>query len=171
MSCRTSSKENFKFDIELLKEDDEDHKLLKKAVKLGNPRKHQNKVTRMVPRKKLKIEDSGADTSNLLLLYGTSAENLMGILEKKFLPSIKGRFDQGVYHTDNYKYAAFYSKNFMHENSSIKRVRYLFVNKVKQTEDPETPRTYSYREYVKQKKVLQVFDKLTVTAVTIDKNA
>ena len=59
----------------------------------------------------------------------------------------------------------------MHENSSIKRVRYLFVNKVKQTEDPETPRTYSYREYVKQKKVLQVFDRLTGAKVTIEKNA
>ena len=43
----------------------------------------------MVPREKLEVEESGAEISNLLLLHGTKKENVKGILQKNFIPSLK----------------------------------------------------------------------------------
>ena len=66
-------------------------------------------IARVVPREKLEVEESGADISNLLLLHGTKKENVKGTLQKNFIPSLKGKFGPGVYHTDSCIYAALYS--------------------------------------------------------------
>ena len=59
----------------------------------------QKKILRVVPTKKRKMEDNEA--SNLLLLHGTPAANVMGILKEDFIPSKKGKHGPGVYHTNN----------------------------------------------------------------------
>ena len=171
---------NFKFRIEVLEEDEKDYQLLNNALKnetekvkmLGTSDACQKKIARIVPIKKRKIEDGEA--SNLLLLHGTRAKNVMGILKEDFIPSKKGKHGPGVYHTNNHKYASMYSENYIIENSTLKRVSYLFVNKVKETEALKTPRKFFgenvYDEYLKQKPVLQVFSEKTGNVVAINNN-
>ena len=183
-----------KYVVESLDDTHKDYKIFKNSLNVDNwctnglgPSRINLKVHRVIPTptKNLKVTKNQKVTKNrkrpsdtkitsLLLLHGTNAENVNGILREDFIPSKKGKYGPGVYHTDSYKCASFYSKSYKLEDSSIKKLTYLFVNKVKLTEAPKTPRKFrgveAYKQYEEKDPVLQMFNDRTAEVVTIDRN-
>ena len=160
---------NVKYKVETLDKNDPDYKLLKRSLAVekwckndSDQKERSINIYSVKPNKKRKMQSSDPNTSNLLLLHGTKAPNVNGILKEDFIPSKKGKYGPGIYHTDSAEYASNYSDCYLFENRSVKKITYLFVNKVQQAEPPKSPRKVigdeAYEEYKKKDPVLQIFN-------------
>ena len=132
----------FKYKLELLKTNDADYELLESSINFGDELtdksfKHQLdlrlkakglKIYRVVPNNNISIEPS--DSNQILLLHGTKAQNVEGILKTGFNPSKNGSYGPGVYLTNSFDYAYNYSKSYATEEKVIKKFRHFFVNNV-----------------------------------------
>ena len=96
-------------------------------------------------------------TSQQFLLHGTKAQNVMGILEHGFKPSISGRHGPGLYLTDNYRKALEYAGCCEREGDLVKKLKYLFVNRVKRIEPSNLEKVMKFEEYTKAEPTLQEF--------------
>ena len=142
----------FKYQLELLEKSDRDFKLLKKSLnmnknnsslplaKLKRPKLHlkgrnQNlKIYRVIPTDSTVTESSTSSSSKVLLLHGTKAPNVEGILKIGFKPSEKGRYGPGLYLIDSIDYAYNYGRSFAHVNGIYKKFGYFFVTEVNQAD-------------------------------------
>ena len=61
-------------------------------------------------------------------------------MKEGFKPSQGGRFGPGVYLTNSFKMACRYGDCFVNDEGVPKKMTYLFVNKVRQTDPEEPPR-------------------------------
>ena len=132
----------FKYKLDLLKANDPDYKLLENSIKFNDKLKtgyfkyqlnirHKikgSKIYRVVPNNNIITEPS--DTNQILLLHGTKALNVEGILKTGFNPSEKGSYGPGVYLTNSLNYAYSYGKCCATEENVIKKFWYFFVNSV-----------------------------------------
>ena len=117
---KTSSSEGFKYKLELLNKDDSDYKLLESSFDTNHRAPHnmlysirhemtacksdENErilnIFRVVPIDKTLKESNTSSCSNILLLHGTKAPNVEGILRTGFKPS--QTYGPGVYLTDDF---------------------------------------------------------------------
>ena len=132
----------FKYKLELLKNNDPDYELLKDSIGFNDNSTTMNarlrfelkqktkalKIYRIVPNETFSIKSSNSD--QILLLHGTKAQNVEGILKTGFDPSQKGSHGPGVYLTNSFSYAYDYSDSFASEENTIKHLRYFFVNSI-----------------------------------------
>ena len=107
----------FKYKLEMLKTGDPDYKILEKSIAFDDSFKTENsrhqlnirkkakglKIYRVVPNENISTESS--DSNQILLLHGTKAQNVEGILKTGFNPSQKGSYGPGVYLTNSFDYA------------------------------------------------------------------
>ena len=134
-----SSSVGFKYHLELLDDNNSDCKLLRDSLGLNN--KENNCFARLKRKHKkpnfykLKAPDEdvkeSSDIPSLLLLHGTKAPNVEGILKEGFKPSREGKFGPGVYLTDSFEMAFKYGHCFVNDEGVPKKSCYVFVNKVK----------------------------------------
>ena len=162
-----------KYEVKNLHYTDSDYSRLKKSLQLKKWRESglvENQRTfklHRVVQTTVPKTPPGLKTSSLLLLHGTKAENVNKILRDGFKPSTEGKYGCGVYHTNCSEYASYYSDCYRYENNSIKKMTYLFVNKVQET---AAPKTFSGLAYKKKYPVLKIFNERTTDVATIDRN-
>ena len=118
-----------KYKLQMLTPDDlEDYQLLKYSLSLKN-KERIRKVYRVVPTSKRAAKSEEAQE---LLLHGTKAKNVMGILNIGFKPpEVKGKYGYGIYLTDDCRTALGYGKSVEKDGETHKMMKYLFVAKVK----------------------------------------
>ena len=170
----------FKYKLKPLKNDDADYKLLESSIRSSdklekdyqttsdinrpdaNRKSRALKIYRVVSTDGLSEGSNASDYSQLLLLHGTQARNVEGILKTGFEPSRDGRLGAGVYLTDSIDFAQTFGDSFALENKSIKCSSYFFVSKVKQADVEVSSggvgRKTFYREYVCKEPTIKVFD-------------
>ena len=132
----------FKYKLELLKNNDPDYKLLENSIKFDDNFETENSRYQLDIRNKIKdlkiyrvvsndnIAKESSDSNQILLLHGTKAQNVEGILKTGFNPSKNGSYGPGVYLTNSFDYAYNYSKSYATEEKVIKKFRHFFVNNV-----------------------------------------
>ena len=161
-----------KYKLEQLQGDDDDFKLLENTINYKDMPKVTsigNNTTVEVMPKVLKIyrvvangSASASDRSKVLLLHGTKAANVGGILKTGFKPSERGCYGPGVYMTDSFSYACNYGKgSFVQESGVVKKFRYIFVNEVEKVEGraaPEHLENATYEQYLKNSPFVKVFN-------------
>ena len=107
---KTSLSEGFKYKLEVLNNDDSDYKLLESSFESNRESEndflygkidcnsHENdnvlNIYRVVPTNET---SNNSGHSNMLLLHGTKAPNVEGILRTGFKPSETGTYGAGVY--------------------------------------------------------------------------
>ena len=167
---------DFKYKLELLENSDNDFQVLEKALKPKETEcllhNHADKtkslhskvetkklnVYRVIPTE-LKAKESGSSCfSKLLLLHGTKARNVEGILKTGFEPSQNGKYGPGVYLTDSIDCAYEYGKSIVRENGLVKMCRYIFVNQTRQAYEEKCPKTQlTYEQYLCKEPCLRFF--------------
>ena len=175
-SFKKSVFHGFKYKLEILDTDDSDYKVLKSSVTpnyklvhrfMNVTRLDENyktkglKIFRVLPTDKTLTESKTSNLSKFLLLHGTKAPNVEGILKTGYKPSQSGYYGPGVYLTDSFKYAHVYAKCFAQEQGMVKKFSYFFVNQINQTDvrgrtDKFRP-TISYKKYLDNKPIVKVF--------------
>ena len=146
----------YKYRLGQLEKDDLDFKLIKGSLDLNETDKTLN-IFRIVSNQNNIDESDISDPSKLLLLHGTPGGNVNGILKEGFKPSERGSYGPGVYMTNSLNMAARYSDKYMlDEQQIVKKVKYLFVNKVLPTVETETKILHSskiptFEEYLESK--------------------
>ena len=131
-----------KYKLVLLTTTDVDFIFLKEAIDSGlesiiNIEDIVLKIHRVVSTDNTETECKNLTGSNLL--HGTNGQNVEGILKEGFNPSQSGRKGSGIYLTNSFEMAAFYGKCYENEEDNLKRMVYLFVNKVKQSHGSKSP--------------------------------
>ena len=128
---KKSALPGFKYKLELLKTNDADYEFLESSIKSNEnfstkilkyllKIKHKTeglKIYRVVSNDKNLKESS--DSNQILLLHGTKAQNVKGILKTGFNPSKNGSYGPGVYITNSFSYAYDYSKSYATEQNVI----------------------------------------------------
>ena len=140
---------NFKYKLELMKNEDPDCMILKSSLDVGfnftfystntssnyfNPLKQEQlvyKIYRIKTNDKNIIETKNSESSSILLLHGTKGPCVEGILKEGFRPSQSGSLGPGVYLTNSLIYAFKYGNSFVNDGETPKNLCYLFVSKVK----------------------------------------
>ena len=163
----------FKYKLELLKTNDLDCEFLENSIKsndnfltkilkylLGIKNKTEGlKIYSVVPNDNILTESS--DSSQILLLHGTKAQNVEGILKTGFNPSKKGSYGPGVYLTNSFKYAYDYCKSYATEENVIKHFRHFFVNSVPNPEICQDNKPYqnntSFEDYLKNEPSVKMY--------------
>ena len=151
------SSEGLKYQLELLKKNEPDYNLLKESLDLDSKTdtfsetlfkndldlKNKNiviKIYRVRTTADVVAQSQTSNNSCLLLLHGTRGQNIEGILKEGFRPSQSGKFGPGVYLTNSSRIAFRYANSFVNDEGVPKKMTYLFVNKVSQTDAQEPPR-------------------------------
>ena len=133
------------------------------------------KIYRVIPTAKVSTQSSSSSSSQVLLLHGTKAPNVEGILKTGYKPSQKGSRGAGVYLTDSIDYAYNYGNCFAQEQGTVKKFSYVFVNKIKQADVQDPAKHFqsvmsfqgvsyyrinkiSYDDYLKMKPIVKVFN-------------
>ena len=149
------SSEGFKNKLELLKKDEPDYSLLKESLDLDSKthtfsgtalkkdlglkdKSNVYKIYRVGTTDNVAAQSQSSNNSNILLLHGTRGQNIERILKEGFRLSQDGSYGPGVYLTNSYRIASGYGNCFVNDEGVPKKVIYLFVNKVRQT-DTEGP--------------------------------
>ena len=163
----------FKYKLELLKTNNPDYKLLESSIEINDnlDKEHsrclvdikQNaielKIYRIVPNDKTTTKSTSR--SQTLLLHGTKAPSVEGILKTGFNPSQKGSFGPGVYLTNNFSYAYDYGKSFATNEKMIRKFRYFFVNAVEISNKDlfrgGHSKPISFQDYLSSKPSVQIF--------------
>ena len=111
----------FQYRLELLKTNDPDYKLLANSIitndslREGTKQKTQSlKIYRVISNEKSSTKSNSSN--QILLLHGTKAQNVEGILKTGFKPSIRGLYGPGVYLTNSFNYAYNYGMCFATED-------------------------------------------------------
>ena len=187
---KNSSEQGFKYKLELLGNEDSNYKLLKESLSLDKKvdlwlERHrfgnykfkidENHVVKLYNIYKIIRTDdvqTGFDCKQLLLLHGTKASNVEGILKEGFKPSKHGSYGPGVYLTNSGNMACKYGRCYGQENGIVKKLTYLFVNRIKPTDEPKPPRKFNetYEEYQKNEPFLQAFNPKTKDLVSLEDN-
>ena len=188
-----------KYKLDLLNKEDADYKLLKSTFSLNDPEctPITKEIMNQLTGGKINVEDktralkiyrvtdktpteSNDSTSfmtsqNVLLLHGTKASNVEGILMTGFDPSRKGSHGPGLYLTDSFSFALQYGRSFARERGIVKKFRHVFVNKVKPVYEPlpknQSKKQISFEEYLQKKPVVQIFDALTRKPASFEDSA
>ena len=107
----------FKYKLELLKNNDPDYKLLESSINFSDELTDKNFIHQLDLRQKTKglriyrvvsndnISTLSSDSNQILLLHGTKAQNVEGVLKTGFNPSQKGSYGPGMYLTNSFDYA------------------------------------------------------------------
>ena len=132
----------YKYKLQLLKTNDQDYKVLENSLKFNDDLETECSQYQLDIRDKIKglkiyrvvsndnISTESSDSNRILLLHGTRAQNVEGILKIGFIPSQSGAGGPGVYLTNSFKYGYSYSGCIATEENTLKRFRYFFVNSV-----------------------------------------
>ena len=163
----------FKYKLELLKTNDPDYKLLEKSIKFDDNFETENSRYQLDIRNKIKdlkiyrvvsndnIAKESSDSNQILLLHGTKAQNVEGILKTGFNPSQKGSYGPGVYLTNSFRYAYSYSECCATEENVIKHFRHFFVNSVPNPEICQDCKPYqnntSFDDYLKNEPSVKIY--------------
>ena len=161
----------FKYKLELLKTNDPDYELLENSIKFDD--NFENSRYQLDIRNKIKglkiyrvvsndiIAKESRDSNQILLLHGTKAQNVEGILKTGFNPSKKGSYGPGVYLTNSFDYAYNYSKSYATEENVIKNFRHFFVNSVPNPEICQDNKQYqnkiSFENYLRNEPSLKMY--------------
>ena len=150
----------FKYKLEMLNINDPDYTLLENSIKNDIILTKGLKVYRVISNEETSTESS--DSNQILLLHGTKAQSVEGILKTGFNPSQQGSYGPGVYLTDSSNIAYDYSESFVTEKNSIRKFRYFFVNSVP---NPEIQLPYfmcerntSFKDYLCSKQSIKMFN-------------
>ena len=152
----------FKYKVELLQNDDTDHKTLRNSLGLGSETDSsvglQNVVDFHIYRVKAfddkvsKLETS--DDQNILLLHGTKVSNVEGILKEGLKPSQKGTFGLGVYSTNSIITASMFGQCLVDDIGVFKYMIYLLTIKLKTSNNTlRKDIEYKQKEVGKERKV------------------
>ena len=181
---KKSFSDGFKYKLEFLNNDNSDYKVIQSSIKSigksldnvsdrlssSNSDKKENtevsRIFRVIPNNKALIKSKTSSCSKVLLLHGTKAPNVEGILKTGFKPSQKGLYGPGVYLTDSLNYACGYGECFAQDKGIVKKYRYVFVNKVERTyelsptnfDGCEFKNVISFEEYLQKKPVVQLWN-------------
>ena len=188
--CNNDCLNGFKYKLELLEKDESDHKILKNALIMKdkeenscltcnekhvinlNKKGNTVRVYRVITTDSTSHQHDNSTGSQVLLLHGTKASNVEGILEVGFKPSKCGIFGPGVYLTDSFKYATSYGKCFVEEQGVIKCLSYFFVNKINQNDVEVLPSRINeintFQDYLSKTPVVQVFKSHTYRQTTFE---
>ena len=134
--------QDFKYKLEILKSTNKDYKLLKRSLMIDSLKNsfllndeiknvRDFKIYRVVSNRSIPTEPNPSNPSQIILIHGTKAQNVEGILKTGFEASKSGNYGPGVYLTNNIKYACRYGKSFGTEENLVKKFRYLFLSSVK----------------------------------------
>ena len=176
----------FKYKLELLNNDHPDYDALRSSFIVSGAKEHKRilRFKRDIANKKkvltiyrvvenIKSPKKMSGKPQTLLLHGTKAEKVEGILKKGFKPSKFGYFGPGVYHSDSIHLAFLWGKSFGQERGLVKKFTYYFVNQVEECGEQtpcenieyKTPhldepwiKTVTYQQYLRMKPNLQVYD-------------
>ena len=195
----------FKYKLEPLNNNHPDHDTLKSAFLVSGAKEHErilrfkrdiaeNKKVLTIYRvvENIKSPKKLSGKPQTLLLHGTKAEKVKGILKSGFEPSKFGYFGPGVYHSDGIPVAFMWGKSFGQEQGLVKKFTYYFVNQVEDCGE-QTPcenikyrrpvhrgvyvepwiKSVSYKQYLRMKPNLQVYkfsDKTSVEKSIIFQN-
>ena len=128
----------YKYKLELLKTDSSDYTKIEDSLKFENQSSVYEqdmlneiksfKLYRVVPNEK--VSSKSSESNKTLMLHGTTAKNVQGILMNGFLPSNSGTYGPGVYMTNRYSVARNYSKSFASEKNQLKKFCYIFLNNI-----------------------------------------
>ena len=91
-------------------------------------------------------------------------------MKKGFKPSEKGLYGPGVYLTNTRKMACKYGRCYGQENDMVRKLTYLFVNKVKRTDAHKSPRKFDepFEEYLTKEPIVQTFYPETKELVAVE---
>ena len=164
----------FKFKLELLKKENSDFKLLEESLSLNEiyDWKTINTVNiyRVISNDNTSTESKTSNSSQILLLHGTKAPNVEGILKTGFKPSEKGFYGPGVYLTDSVNIAYDYGMYVAQEEGIFKCFRYLFVNQLSQYDVKVSTNEFKepipYKDYLIQDPSVQLYRGYTRKSVT-----
>ena len=162
-----STRRNAKYEIEPLDADDFDAKLLNSTMGFDQTNPPVNKVVelyRVIPRDDMCRENS--TTSNLLVLHGTKARNVSGILRNGFLPSKHGKYGPGVYCSNSLHLATDFGHCYRLEDNQVKTCYYVFVNKVPINNSTPKGKMKNLNDYNKKTPRVQIFNEETEDEVT-----
>ena len=172
--------QGFKYKLEQLQPNNDDFKLLEKTIKYKDTQKtklvNSSKLISLNGQegpKALKIyrvnsnnNTQVSDCSKVLLLHGTKAPNVEGILKMGFKPSKRGSWGPGVYMTDSFSYAKNYGTfSFVQASGVVKKVSYIFVNEVEKFEGQTTlahSKQQTYEQYLKNSPCVKAFNDVAV---------
>ena len=162
----------FKFKLELLKKDHSDFKLLGELLHLNelDDWKTNNtlNIYGVIPTKHSSTESNITNFSQFLLLHGTKAPNVEGILKTGFKPSEIGTYGPGVYLTNDIDYAYDYGMCLTKDQGVVKCFRYFFVNQLSQKDvqvsSNELKQPTSYEDYLIKDASVQLFKGYTKSA-------
>ena len=164
---------DFKYKLETLNDDNSDFMTLKSALNLNQAsfyfygltncgKINTLRIYRVSPNSNAETSSSDSNSSQILLLHGTKAPNVEGILKTGFKPSEKGKYGPGVYLTNSFDYAYRFANCVAQENGIIKRLRYIFVNEINRADVTVSPgnckKIVSFDEYLKKKPSVIVVD-------------
>ena len=187
---KNPSEKGFKYKLELLGNDDPNYNFLKDSLSLdkkvdlwlgrhphGNNKFkiERNQVAKLFKMYKVipNVEvENRADCEHLLLLHGTKAPNIKGILKEGFKDSASGSYGPGVYLTNSCNMACNYGRCYGQENDTIKKLTYLFVNRIKPADEPKSPREFneSNEDYLNKEPTLRAFNSKTKKSVSLEDN-
>ena len=169
----------FKFKVELLKNNNSDFKVFEESLNLNKldnwKTENTAKIYRIISTDNCSKESKTSSGSQFLLLHGTKAPNVEGILKKGFNPSKRGTYGPGVYFSNSIKYAygyGAYKKGYCvaRDQGIVKCLRYIFVNQLNQTDVQASTNGFkgrmSYDEYLTSNPEVQLYRGYTRKSVT-----
>ena len=146
LKLKGSNVQESKYKLDLLDDDDDvDFKFIKEAIDPAIENHFGSmdivlKIHRVVSNANIVTESKTPAILNLLLLHGTKAQNVEGILKEGIKPSETGSQGPGIYLTNSFGMAHTYGSSYVNEEDDLKRMVYLFVNKVELTNAPKSPK-------------------------------
>ena len=174
-SIKKSVLPSFKYKLKLLKNIDPDYKLIESSINFNNDittnknYRYQLDVRRKTNGLKIYrvlsndiISTRSSDCDQILLLHGTKAQNVEGILKTGFKPSQTGSYGPGVYLTNSFDYAYNYSKSYATEEKVIKKFRHFFVNNVPNPgkcvlDSQYLTKTISFNDYLHKQPTVKMY--------------
>ena len=160
----------FKYKVELLQNDDSDHKTLRDALGLGSKTVSSAGLQDVVDFKLYRVKASGdevsesktSDDQNILLLHGTEVSNVEGILKEGLKPSLKGKHGSGVYSTNSIETASEFGECLLDDSGVFKSMIYLFIIKLNISNSPST-KDFKYEQEKDRKERKVSFSKRNPT--------
>ena len=178
--------QGFKYKLEMLENDDGDYKFLESSFnndisKSSSQFNHEIvivkgiKIYRVLSTNNISTEPSPPNPSQILLLHGTKAQNVEGILKTGFEPSKRGSYGPGVYLTDSIDYAYRYGISIATENNFVKKFRYIFVNSVKSPGELLSDRQFrtniTFEDYQKNEQSVKMYNRSLDTPLRIEESS